>query len=561
MSLRARLIVAMAVVAVVLVLAAIAITTTTESHLLGQLDDRLQEVAVRAAGLRRPGPRPGGDFRDDGPVSSFYVGYVNHTGAIERPTTRRCRRTGTSPTRSIPSNDIANLAPGEHAYFSVSSDGGPRYRVLAARPADAATSRDRRRAPTRNDVDDAIRRLGDGGGLDDRRDRRGARARHLVGDPARRPPDQADDRDRDRASRAATSRHRVSRGTTGTEAGELGVALNQMLGRIEEAFDERTRSEDRLRRFVADASHELRTPVTTIRGYAELYRAGGLDDERRAARGDATHRAGGDPHGSLVDDLLLLARLDQGRPLERAPVRPRKCSSRTRCATRARSIHDREITASIEHRATVLGDDGRLRQVVGNLVRNALVHTPDGTPVHVRVDRTTDGSRCSKCTTTAPACPDEVAAQAFERFYRADPSRVAQPRRQRARPRDRRGDRATRTAAPSCSTPDPGAAPPCASSSPSRPTATRPPRHDATALHAYIAVRRSRPRCAMIGRGGNRGCISARVATRRRARSAWPCSCRVRARRPRVPRRPTRRKVVTTARPVRCAPRTTSSAT
>src|SRR4029077_6487997 len=104
MSLRARLIVAMAVVGIVLVLAAIAITTTTESHLLGQLDDRLQEVAARQQGFG-PGPRPGGDLRDDGPVSSFYVSYVDQNGAID-PHDKAVAKNGYQPDPKLPVNDI-----------------------------------------------------------------------------------------------------------------------------------------------------------------------------------------------------------------------------------------------------------------------------------------------------------------------------------------------------------------------------------------------------------------------------------------------------------------------
>ena len=181
--------------------------------------------------------------------------------------------------------------------------------------------------------------------------------------------------------------HRVPEGAPGTEAGELGTALNQMLGRIEEAFDERTRSEDRLRRFVADASHELRTPVTTIRGYAELYRSGGLDDDDEL--GEAMRRTEQEAirMGALVDDLLLLARLDQGRPLERAAGRARR-ARRGRGARRARRrSRARRSPSTVRQPARVLGDDGRLRQVVANLVGNAMVHTPEGTPVEVTVDR------------------------------------------------------------------------------------------------------------------------------------------------------------------------------
>ena len=238
--------------------------------------------------------------------------------------------------------------------------------------------------------------------------------------------------------------------------------------------------------------------------------------------------------GRLVDDLLLLARLDQGRPLEQAPVR---LEVLVEDAVRdARAVDpQREITASIEHRATVLGDDGRLRQVVGNLVRNALVHTPEGTPVHVRVDRTTD-TAILEVHDDGPGMSDEVAAQAFERFYRADPSRVAQPRRQRARPRDRRGDRA-RARRHRRARHRAGPRHDRAHRAPRRArTATRPRRHDAVPLSAYIARTRPRPRWAMAGRGGNRACISARVATRRRARRRGRVHVRVRARRPRVPR-------------------------
>jgi two-component system, OmpR family, sensor kinase len=207
----------------------------------------------------------------------------------------------------------------------------------------------------------------------------------------------------------------------GTEAGELGEALNTMLGRIEHAFAERGRSEARLRQFVADASHELRTPVTTIRGYAELYRTGGLRDEgeldvaMRRTEQEAVRM------GSLVEDLLLLARLDQGRPLQRVPV---DLDVLVRDAVRDAGAVDpvHPVTAVAAGGVVVPGDADRLRQVVTNLVGNARVHTPPGTPVEVRTSR--EGDRAVlEVADAGPGMPPEVAERAFERFYRADPAR------------------------------------------------------------------------------------------------------------------------------------------
>jgi two-component system OmpR family sensor kinase len=214
---------------------------------------------------------------------------------------------------------------------------------------------------------------------------------------------------------------RVPAETEGTEARELGDALNAMLTTIEGAFAERAASEARLRRFVADASHELRTPVTTIRGYAELYRHGGLgepaelDQAMRRTESESVRMA------SLVDDLLLLARLDEGRPLARDAVDLGVLG--VDAAADARAVApDRAITAEVAEGVTVDGDEDRLRQVVGNLVGNALVHTPAGTPVSVRVHN--GGSLAIvEVHDHGPGMTADVAERAFERFSRADASR------------------------------------------------------------------------------------------------------------------------------------------
>ena len=214
---------------------------------------------------------------------------------------------------------------------------------------------------------------------------------------------------------------RVERADDRTEAGKLGTALNAMLEQIEGAFDERAATEERLRRFVADASHELRTPLTSIRGYAELWRAGGLRDGEDL--GEAMRRMEQEARrmGLLVDDLLLLARLDQGRPLETAPLAfDRLVDDSVRDA---RAVEpERPIDVAVEP-VTVVGDDHRLRQVVGNLLANARLHTPPGTPVHVTLRATGDRARL-EVADEGPGMPADEAARIFERFYRADKART-----------------------------------------------------------------------------------------------------------------------------------------
>ncbi|MCA1712896.1 MAG: HAMP domain-containing histidine kinase [Actinobacteria bacterium] len=216
-----------------------------------------------------------------------------------------------------------------------------------------------------------------------------------------------------------------------TEVGRLARALNAMLGQIEHAFRSQQASEtaartseERMRRFVADASHELRTPLTSIRGFAELYRQGavpvGADLDRVMGRveGEAARM------GLLVEDLLLLARLDQQRPLQQEPVDLLVLA--TDAVHDAQAVApDRTITLEVSayDAPVVIGDDARLRQVFGNLLGNALTHTPDGTPVTVRVS-TADRSAVVEVQDEGPGLPPDAAARAFERFYRADASRT-----------------------------------------------------------------------------------------------------------------------------------------
>ena len=226
------------------------------------------------------------------------------------------------------------------------------------------------------------------------------------------------------ASEVAAGRldRRVPERDPRTEVGSLGASFNRMVAQVQSAFQARQASEDRLRRFVADASHELRTPLTSIRGFAELHRQGAVTDADDVARllrrieDEATRM------GVLVEDLLVLARLDQHRPLERADV--------DLAVLAGDAVHDaravqpeRPVDLDVPGPVHVRGDEARLRQVLANLVANALRHTPPDARVRVRVVRA-GGEAVVEVADEGPGMAPEVAERAFERFYRADASRT-----------------------------------------------------------------------------------------------------------------------------------------
>ena len=207
-----------------------------------------------------------------------------------------------------------------------------------------------------------------------------------------------------------------------TELGKLGGALNEMLGQIEDSIRVRAASEERLRRFIADAAHELRTPLTSLRGYAELYRQGAIPDETGVANAMGRIEAEGGRMARLVDDMLLLARLDQQRGLETKPV-----DVVTLVREAVDDFHvvapDRPLTTELVDSAIVRGDRLRLRQVIDNFLVNARIHTPPGTPVHVGVARKGKEVEIS-IADQGPGIPAEDQTRVFERFWRADPARV-----------------------------------------------------------------------------------------------------------------------------------------
>jgi two-component system, OmpR family, sensor kinase len=216
--------------------------------------------------------------------------------------------------------------------------------------------------------------------------------------------------------------HRVATSDERSEVGQLGKALNTMLDDIEVAFRERQATEDRLRQFLADASHELRTPLTSIQGFAELFRLEEGQDRvdlptiLRRIEEESARMA------TLVDDLLLLARLDQPRPIDRAPVDVAVLAADA-CSDAVAADPSRPISLVAPDPVVVLGDRDHLRQAIGNLVTNALRHTPAGTPIEVTAVQE-NGAGVIRVRDHGPGLDDEALAHVFDRFWQADEARV-----------------------------------------------------------------------------------------------------------------------------------------
>ena len=417
LSLRARLLAGMGLVVVTLVAVALIVTGTTRDHLIGQVDDRLAVAGGFGRFPDRPGPVPNtppGDSGEPRP-SDFYLGRFDAEGNL---TTYVGSDFGDEATPDV-SLERAEEGVASRRPFTVDAkeEGGPRYRVVA-RESDGEISVV---AQPLTDLDDTINRLVMLevlatsiivlvlGAVTWWVVRLGIRPIKRMTETA------VAIADGDRTQRVPDM-------PLATEAGQLGGALNHMLGALDDSFAKQQASEERLRRFVADASHELRTPVTTIRGYAELYRVGGLDD------GDALDEAMRRTEqeavrmSRLVEDLLSLAKLDEGRPLERGPV---DLALLVHDAARDAAAVDpaRPITAVADAPVVVQGDDDRLRQVIANIVGNALVHTPAGTPIELSAALVA-GTAQLTVRDHGPGMAPEVAAKVTQRFYRADPARA-----------------------------------------------------------------------------------------------------------------------------------------
>jgi two-component system OmpR family sensor kinase len=213
-----------------------------------------------------------------------------------------------------------------------------------------------------------------------------------------------------------------------TEVGHLGESLNVMLDRLDGSLEDRARTIERMRRFIGDASHELRTPLVSVRGYAELYRMGALQDDEQVGQAMERIEKEAIRMTSLVEDLLALARLDERRPLELAPLPLNRLAHDAALDARAQAP-DREVSVVEDAAAPeVLGDEHKVRQLMTNLIGNAMRHTPEGSPIEVVVSTAppAEGRQAMarfEIVDHGEGIPEQIREKIFGRFWRADTSR------------------------------------------------------------------------------------------------------------------------------------------
>ncbi len=438
LSLRARVLAAMGLVALVLLVAGVVVVRTTSAQLLAQVDAQLERAAGPGFGPRpgsgseTPGssiepvlPPAGEEDSGDGTSGTDDAFTPVYLGVVQGSSLRSLRLPTSVADVGAPDVSLEQIRSSAESGQPLTVDatsGGVRYRVVAGE--DGRTGALVVTGLLLGDVDSTVQRLvvvmAVTGivlvavlalvswwvlrlGVRPIKQMTTAAAEIAAGDLS----------------------HRIPPAPAGTEAAELGDALNVMLANIQAAFDEREASQDRLRRFVGDASHELRTPVTTIRGYAELQRVGGLDDPEQLEIAMRRIEAESVRMGNLVGDLLQLARLDQGR------------EPRTEAVDLTTVVRDAGTDFSAVHRdhtlvtslppgtdpILVTGDPELLHQIVANLLGNAGIHTPSGTTVRLELTRSDSSARITVAD-DGPGMDAADAARAFERFHRADPSRT-----------------------------------------------------------------------------------------------------------------------------------------
>jgi two-component system OmpR family sensor kinase len=428
LSLRARLILGViALAAGGLAVADVATYTSLRSFLVSRTDSSLDSAHASAEGaLRGPGHGHGGPAEHDGPgidrltasVPGLYVqlrrfdGTVVQSGAAPQYSGEQ-----QAPPPKLPAS--LAVSDGRTTYLTVpATSGGGRYRLRASQePGSGLTLIV---ATSLASVDGTLSRLVLVEALVTLAVLAGVALLGLwVVRAGLRPLTEIG------ATAATIARgdlsHRVARDDARTEVGRLGRALNAMLAQIESAFRAREESERKLRRFVADASHELRTPLAAVRAYAEHFSRGAArrpDDLERSMAGIARES---ERMSVLVEDLLLLARLDEGRPLACEPVDLHDVVAEA--VETARTVEPaRKLMCELDH-ATVIGDRDSLRQVVDNLLANVRAHAGRDSAVDVALARN-DGRVTLSVVDGGPGMTAEQLDHVFERFYRADPSRA-----------------------------------------------------------------------------------------------------------------------------------------
>ncbi len=428
---------AVGLIAVVGILVSLTTTLLMRNYLTGQLDEKVQDNAHRAMAFDRGRP-PGDDLNpnDDGPSEEY--GPVPEVGNLVAVLSDE----GDGGNVVAPTDDDLRhrqaLTDGElDSLGQVTADGRPHgvelqglggYRVVATRSTvDGVRVTLVSGLPT-GDLDDAVRSMllvqllltGAGVGVaafaGDRLVRRNLRPLREVARTAH----EVSELPLDTGEVGRTARVPANLTDPATEVGQVGLALNNLLGHVERSLDARHRQEQQVRQFVADASHELRTPLATIRGYAEL--------ARRSPEYDATDALAkveeeGVRMHALVEDLLLLARLDSGRPLEDEDVDLTMLALQTVEDARVVGRDHQWSLALPDEPVQVTGDEHRLHQVLSNLLTNARRHTPAGTSVEVALARQ-NGSAVLSVTDDGPGIPEDLQGDVFDRFTRADASRT-----------------------------------------------------------------------------------------------------------------------------------------
>lgn len=418
MRLRTQLVALLVgIVALVVLITSLAATAALRSYLVDRVDDQLRASLLRT-GDGRPGGLPG-HHRSRPDVGVLTLEY-DASGALRPAAAARLALTG-GPAVADPREHLRSPAVVDD------TEDDRRWRVLARADADVTVLA----AVPFDGVEDTVRRLlvisaavglvalSAGAVLAWVAVRRSLRPLLQVESTAQ-------------AIAAGDLSVRVPSADPRTEVGSLAASFNVMVDRFESAYGAQQRSEAearaseaRMRRFVGDASHELRTPLTSIRGFAELFRQGAADDPEQLATVMRRIEDEAARMGLLVEDLLLLARLDQARPLRAEPVD--LLSVANDVVQAANAVHPqspvrlRPVTGTVP--PVVLGDDGRLHQVLSNLVTNALSHSPAGTSVEVRVGVEAE-QVVVEVEDDGEGMTPEVAARVFERFYRADSSRT-----------------------------------------------------------------------------------------------------------------------------------------